>query len=469
MSVIPGAYARLSASASVQKSLKEVCLSSSLLLKGGTIVTMNTKREVLKGDVLVRDGMVTALGDVRQESLGSVERVIDVGGCYVLPGFVQTHVHLCQTLFKGLVEYVGLGKWLERIWNLEAAHDPRSMHRSAVLGCCELLKSGTTCILDMGSVHHEDQVFQALSESGIRAYAGKAMMDRGDSVPVGLQESTRQSIEETLSLISRWHGANGGRVHYAPAPRFMESCSEELLRTVAEKAHELHLLVHTHAAETDDELSDCETGYGMSPVAFLHSIGLTGKHVVLAHCVHLRPQDFMILSETQTKVAHCPSSNLKLSSGIADVGRMFRSGVKVSLGCDGAPCNNNLDMISEMRHAALLQRYLNGDEFQWAQAFLEAATLGGAEALGLGSTIGSIELNKRADVIALDVSRAHTFCGEAGEPSARIVFSAKGSDVKLVMVDGEVLVENGSLTKLDEEEIVAKSSEELKKLVARSD
>lgn len=432
-------------------------------------MTMNTKREVLKGGVLVKDGVITALGDVTEESLGPVERVIDVGGYYVLPGFVQTHVHLCQTLFRGQVEHVGLGKWLEQIWSLEAAHDPRSMYCSAMLGCCELLKSGTTCILDMGSVHHEDQVFEALSESGMRAYAGKAMMDRGDSVPSGLKESTRQSVEETLSLVSRWHGANGGRVHYAPAPRFMESCSEELLRIVSEKAHELQLLVHTHASETEDELSDCETAHGMSPVAFLHSVGLTGKHVVLAHCVHLKPQDFRILSETQTKVAHCPSSNLKLSSGIADVGRLLRSGVRVSLGCDGAPCNNNLDMICEMRQAALLQRYLNTDEFPWAQTFLEAATLGGAEALGLSSMIGSIELNKRADIIALDMSRAHTFCGETGEPSARIVFSAKGSDVKLVIVDGEVLVENGALTRLDEKEIVAKSSEELKKLVARSD
>lgn len=430
-------------------------------------MTMNAKRDVFAGDVLIKDGIIAAVGGALQETFGSAGRVIDVGGCYVLPGFVQTHVHLCQTLFRGLVEYAGLGKWLERVWNLEAAHDPRSMYYSTLLGCCELLKSGTTCILDMGSVHHQEHVFRALSESGMRAFAGKAMMDCGDSVPAGLRESTRQSLEETLGLISHWHGANDGRIRYAPAPRFMESCSDELLRTVSEKARELGLLIHSHAAETEEELNNCRIKHGVSPVAFLHSIGLTGRHVVLAHCVHLETQDFGILSDTGTKVAHCPSSNLKLSSGIADVGRMLRSGVKVSLGCDGAPCNNNLDMITEMRLAALLQRYLNGDEFQWAQAVLEAATLGGAGALGLSDTIGSVEPDKKADITVIDVTRAHAFCGADCDPSARVVFSARGSDVKFVIVEGQVLVENGSLTKLDEQKIVAQSAEELKKLVVR--
>lgn len=441
-------------------------MASSLLLKGGTLLTMNTKREVFKGDVFVKDGIIAAVGETLRENPG-VDRVIDVGDCYVLPGFVQTHVHLCQTLFRGHAEHVGLGKWLDQIWNLEAAHDARSMYYSAMLGCCELLKSGTTCILDMGSVHHEDEVFRAVSESGIRAFAGKAMMDCGDCVPQGLKETTRQSIDDTLDLISRWHGADAGRIRYAPAPRFMESCSEELLRTMSAKASELDLLIHSHASETREELESCRAERGMSPVAFLDSIGLTGERVVLAHCVHLEDHDFEILRETGTKVAHCPSSNLKLSSGIADVGRMLRSGVNVSLGCDGAPCNNNLDMVSEMRQAALLQRYLNKDELQWATVFLEAATLGGARALGLSDTIGSIEPNSRADIIAIDISRGHTFCGDTCEPAGRIVFSAKGSDVRLVIVEGKVLVEDGSLTRMDEKEIVARSLEEFRGLVAR--
>jgi len=442
-------------------------LGNSLLLKNGIVITMNDRREVLRGDVLVKDGIIVAVGENLEKNHGGAERVISVEGCCVLPGFVQTHVHLCQTLFRGIVEDVGLDKWLDRVWQLEAAHDAGSIYSSAMLGCCELLRSGTTCVLDMGSVHHYEKIFEALLKSGIRAVGGKAMMDSGEAVPSGLRESTRQSLEESLKLCSRWSGAGEGRIGYALAPRFMESCSEELLRTVAERARELGLLIHSHASETREELSDCKAQTGLTPVGYLHSIGLTGPDLVLAHCVHLESEDFQILSETGTKVSHCPSSNLKLSSGIANIGQMVRSGVKISLGCDGAPCNNNLDMVLEMRLAALLQSYLNRDDFPWARLFLEAATIGGAEALGMGDLIGSLEPGKKADIIAIDISGPHTFCGGSCEESFRLVFSARGSDVKTVVVDGHVLMEDARFVFLDEEELVATSSEELRKLLAR--
>ncbi|MFH0777354.1 MAG: amidohydrolase family protein [Candidatus Eisenbacteria bacterium] len=510
-----------------------------VLIKGGTVLTMNASRAVIRGDVLIRDGKIasvggsdvaggacgaggvggggrgegragdperangarrgdnaggpgetggTGSGSVDCAGHGGVVKVLDAGGCFVLPGFVQTHVHLCQTLFRGVVESVGLGNWLERIWKLEAAHDEDSMYCSAMLGCCELLRSGTTCILDMGSVHHTGQVFRALSESGLRGFGGKAMMDFGEGVPAGLMESTQQSLAESLSLHSRWHGSEGDRIRYAFAPRFLESCSPELLRAVTEKARQLGLLIHSHASETRDELESCKRTHGESPIAFLDSIGMSGTNVVLAHCVHLEPEDFDVLRDTRTVVSHCPSSNLKLSSGIADVGRMVRSGVRISLGCDGAPCNNNLDMFIEMRLAALLQRYLNRDELPWHDVFLEAATRGGAEALGLGDVLGSIEPGRRADIVVADVSQAHSFAGDIGtggggrggtgrrdavagdavNPSARVVFSSKGADVKDVIVDGRVVVQDGRLTAIDEKEIVARSREELKKLLSRA-
>jgi 5-methylthioadenosine/S-adenosylhomocysteine deaminase len=428
---------------------------------------MNEKRDVFRGDVLIENGMISAVGEGLEKNAAGVDRVVSAEGCCVLPGFVQTHVHLCQTLFRGMAEEVGLDDWLGRIWQLEAAHDPDSLRSSAMLGCCELIRSGTTCVLDMGSVHHTDAVFDALMKSGMRAAAGKAMMDTGESVPPGLMESTNQSIEESLELFSRWHGAGEGRIGYAFAPRFMESCTEELLRAVSEKAVELGILVHSHASETRDELNDCKKNRGMTPVGYLSSIGVTGQNLVLAHCVHLEPDDFRILSESGTTVAHCPSSNLKLSSGIADIGRMVRSGVKISLGCDGAACNNNLDMVLEMRLASLLQSYLNRDGLPWASVFLEAATMGGARALGISDKIGSIEPGKRADVIAIDTSSAHTFCSESCDESSRLVFSGRGTDVSTVVIDGRVLLENGRFTSLDEEEVLAAGSRELKKLLSR--
>jgi len=423
---------------------------SATLLAGGTVITMNPSRDVLPADVLIEDGVITRVG---QNLAGTVPRppgapeiqTLGVEGMYVLPGFIQTHVHLCQTLFRGLAEGVKLGDWLDRIWTLEAAHDPESMRFSALLGCHELLKSGTTCVLDMGSVHHTDDVFTAVQLSGIRALGGKAMMDVGDHVPPGLKETADESMSESLRLHSKWHGADGGRIRYAFAPRFLESCSEGLLRSVAEKAREMGLLIHSHASETAAELEDCKSRHGMSPVKYLKSLGLAGRNLVLAHCVHLEDDDFRILAETGTKVVHCPSCNLKLCSGIADVGRLVRLGAKVSLGSDGAACNNNLDMFHEMRTAALLQSYLNGSDYPWARLFLEAATLGGAEALGISDVVGSIEPGKKADLIVVDVSGEHAFCGIDCDPATRIVFSARSSDVRHVLVEGRPVVTQGEL------------------------
>jgi 5-methylthioadenosine/S-adenosylhomocysteine deaminase len=443
-------------------------LGDSLLIRGGLVLTMNPAREKFVGDVLIQGGRIAKVGQNLGDDLpasGTLE--IDASGMYVLPGFVQTHVHLCQTLFRGQAEGVELSRWLGRIWALESAHDAQSMYWSALLGCYEMLRSGTTCVLDMGSVRHTDQVFKAVSDVGIRAFAGKAMMDSGDSVPEGLRESTEESIAGSLRLHSEWHGAAEGRIRYAFAPRFLESCSEKLLRTVAEKAREMGLLVHSHASETVQELKDCRAQHGMSPVAYLASLGLAGPNLVLAHCVNLEDEDFKVLASTATRVAHCPSSNLKLSSGIADVGRLVRSGAKISLGCDGAPCNNNLDMVHEMRTAALLQSYKNGSEFSWADLFLEAATIGGAEALGASDAIGSIEPGKRADIIAIDVSGAHTFCGEGCSPEARIVFAARGSDVRLVVVDGKLIFRGRHFLRGLEEDAVAMGATALENLLSR--
>ncbi len=447
------------------------------LLTGGTVVTMNPSRDVLKCDVLIQNGVIAGVGQnmpwtARRPAGGLGVRTLDVTGCYVLPGFVQTHVHLCQTLFKGQAEGVALSDWLKRIWTLEAAHDPESMRASAALGCHELLKSGTTCVLDMGSVHYTDQVFEAVRASGIRAFCGKAMMDAGDHVPSGLSETTDESVSEALRLHSRWHGAEGGRLKYAFAPRFLESCSEELLRGLARTAGEMGLLVHSHASETAAELESCRALRGVSPVKYMQSLGLTRPNLVLAHCIHLDEDDFRILAESGVKVAHCPSCNLKLSSGIADVDRLVRSGASVSLGADGAACNNNLDMFREMRAAALLQSYKNGSGHDWAGLFLEAATIGGAKALGVGDVVGSIEAGKKADVIVIDASKEHVFGGADCDPATRIVFSASSSDVKHAFVDGRQLVAAGEIQQSlhggsSTREVTMNASRALEKLLAR--
>jgi cytosine/adenosine deaminase-related metal-dependent hydrolase len=315
-------------------------------------------------------------------------------------------------------------------------------------------------------------VFEAVRASGIRALCGKAMMDAGDHVPTGLRETADESMSEALRLHSRWHDAEGGRLKYAFAPRFLESCSEELLRGVAQKARETGVLVHSHASETAAELESCKSLHGVSPVKYLESLGLARPNLVLAHCIHLEDDDFRILADTGVKVAHCPSCNLKLSSGIADVGRLLRSGAAVSLGADGAACNNNLDMFHEMRTAALLQSYKNGSGHHWAGLFLEAATLGGAKALGISDVVGSIEPGKKADLIVIDASKEHAFSGADCDPATRIVFSAAGSDVRHVFVDGRQVVAAGEIQQglhggSSSREVTMNASRALDKLLAR--
>src|SRR6185436_17394141 len=206
--------------------------------------------------------------------------------------------------------------------------------------------------------------------------------DKGDDVPAALHEDTENSIEQSLALCDAWHGKAEGRIRYCFAPRFALSCTGELLERVGKIAREREVIVHTHASENRNECALVESETGLRNVAYLDSLGLSGRHVVLAHCVHLDPAEFQILAKTQTNVAHCPSSNLKLGSGIAEITNMLDQGISVSLGADGAACNNRLDMFTEMRTMALLQKALHGPEAISAKHALLTATVGGAKALG---------------------------------------------------------------------------------------
>jgi len=379
-------------------------MAESVLIKGGTVVTLDADERVIDADVLVRGGRIVGVGEVSE----SGDVTIDARGCAVLPGFVQTHVHLCQTIFRGSADDLELIDWLKRrVWPLEAAHDARSVRASARLGVAELIRGGTTCALTMETVRHTEEVLRAVEETGFRATVGKCMMDKGEEVPAGLREETEDSIRESLALVEEWHGRDGGRVRCCLAPRFAVSCTEELLRRVARLARERGVLIHTHASENRDEIELVERETGLRNVLYLDSVGIAGPHVVLAHCVHLNDREIDLLAETGTHAAHCPSSNLKLGSGVAPVAEMLERGVSVSLGADGAPCNNRLDMFTEMRTAALLQKVRRGAEALPARRALRMATLDGARALGLEGQIGSLEAGKLADITILDLERLH--------------------------------------------------------------
>src|SRR6266581_4270680 len=277
----------------------------SLLIRSGTIVTMNDAFDVLHGDVSVSGGRITA---IESAITAPHDRVIDARGGYVLPGFVQTHVHLCQTLFRGYADDLTLMDWLRRrIWPMEAAHTPATLRAAARLACIELLTGGTTTVLTMETVHDTDAVFEAVAETGIRATIGKCMMDSGAPAPKRLQEATRESIDESLSIRKRWEGAAKGRLRAAFAPRFAVSCTRELLEAVAALSREHSALVHTHAAESRDELAIVRRiSGGMTNVQYLASVGLTSPHLCAAHCVWVDEDEQRILAEHGVKVLHCP-------------------------------------------------------------------------------------------------------------------------------------------------------------------
>lgn len=419
--------------------------SGNAVLRNARIVTMDPRRRIVDGDVVIQGGRIRRVGGGgRGAGRRQSGTVLDCTGMVIIPGLVQAHVHLCQTLFRGLADDLILEDWLaKRIWPLEAAHTEESVYWSAMLGAAELLLGGTTTILDMETVRHTDAAFRALERIGIRATAGKCLMD-APSAPASLREETDAALAEATDLCARWHERAQGRLRWCWAPRFVPSCTGPLLRAVSDLADRTGTLIHTHAAETPVELQIVMRDTGQDEIAYLDTVGISGERAALAHCVWVDPEGIRRLARQGTGVAHCPSSNLKLGSGIAPVPEMLAAGCRLGIGADGAPCNNRLDAFAEMRLAALIQKPRLGPDALPAAQVLELATLGGARVLGLEREIGSIEVGKRADLTVLDLSGPHTQ-PDAADLASRIVYGARASDVRDVIVDGQVVVRDGRL------------------------
>ena len=427
----------------------------SLLIRDATVVTVNPAREIFHNvSITIEQDRITSIGPESQLPQKEYDEIVDARGFVLIPGFIQTHIHLCQTLFRGLADDLELLDWLcTKIFPFEAAHSERSMYYSALLGISELFSSGTTTILDMGSIHHEAEVIRAIGETGLRAFVGKAMMDINDLFPL-LRESTAEAITSTRQLAEQWHNSFGGRIKYAVAPRFVLSCSDTLL-------HEAHamleqfpgMLFHTHASENRSEIQQVRERSGLENIEFLNHLGLLSNRSCLAHCVHLNDTEIDILHRTGANVAHCPSSNLKLGSGIARIPTYQQCNINVSLGADGAPCNNNLDMFQEMRLASLLQKPFYGPTAMPAQTVFEMATIHGAKALGLQHDIGSVEVGKKADLVMLDLHRTPHPVDLSGNLYSAIVYSGSPADVHSVMIDGKWVYRNRSLVHIDENKV----------------
>lgn len=400
-------------------------------------------------------------------------QIVDLNGRTVIPGFVQTHVHFCQVLFRGLADDLALLPWLRtKIWPLEASHNEASTYLSAMLGGIELLAGGVTTVCVMESVQHADAAARAIERLGIRAVFGKNMMDYTDTpeelggMPASFIETTKQTIEESKKLLDRWHGKADGRISYAFMPRGILTTSEELLMELKSLSKEYGVLIHTHACETEPESVLVKNRRGNTEIKYLEHLGLARENLLLAHCVCVDEDDISILKEKRIKVASCPLTNLKLASGIAPLDRFLKENITFSFGSDGAPCNNNLSMFQEMRYASLLQKgILHNPEAMKADAVFHAATMGGARALGLENICGSLEIGKRADLAVLDFEQPSILPSPVS--IATIVYAGNSSMVTDTMVDGKWVYRNKEFVNIDINLIADKAKKELSALLER--
>jgi len=441
---------------------------TSILIKNGYLVTIDPSRGNMYGDIYIDDKKITRIDSQIDQA---ADKVIDAADMIVLPGFVQSHVHLCQSLLRGQADDQPLMEWLDTITSLEFRHTPETLYASARIGLAEMIKAGTTSIIDMGTLHHQDSVFEAILESGMRAQAGKAMMDLTENLPPLLQETTEDSIKESVDLMHRWHNKADGRIRYGFAPRWQLWNTTELLQAIKQEAdRNPGVGIHGHAGEIEYEIEAMIKQTGYRNFVYLEKIGVVGPNVQMAHCIWLNDQEYSIMAETGTHALHCPCCNTKLGSGIAKVPEMLEKGINVALGSDGAPSNNNLDMFIEMRLASIIHKYRLGAEKMPAEDVLRMATRGGAKALGLEDQIGSLEEGKLADVIILDdggLSAAPLRSPDEDNVVQRLVSSYQSASVQTTIIDGQLVMEDRKLLTMDEDEILLAGKKSLADLWER--
>ena len=380
--------------------------------------------------------------DERLKSFGA-EETTDAAGNIVMPGFVNAHTHVPMTLFSGYGSGLPLKEWLEdKIWPAEAKLTSDDIYTGSKMGIAQMLLSGTTAFLDM--YYFIDDIARAVGEMGIRAVLSRAVLDAG-----GFDARLKESIESAVKY------KDDKMIDIMMGPHAVYTNCRESLTRVLDAANEYGCALHVHVSETEGEVKNCIKEHGMTPVAYLDSLGYFESHVAAAHCVHVTDEDIKIMAAKGVNAVHNPSSNMKLASGIAPVQKMLDAGVNVALGTDGASSNNNLDVMEEMHISALLAKLKEGDPTAVdAKTAIEMATINGARALGIDDRCGSLEKGKRADLIMLDMNSV--FSQPAREYLNNLVYSVGRAQVALTMIEGETVQKDGKIDGLDMEELVRK-------------
>lgn len=413
---------------------------------GGIFVTMNADRQVIRdGAMVIQDDRITYVGEKQDGLKEGAGEVIDGSRRCYLPGLINTHGHAAMSLLRGYADDLDLQVWLEqKMWPMEARFTAEDVRAGTWLTACEMVKSGTTCFVDM--YDHMDEVAAVAEQSGLRAVLARGVI----GFPPEAQDA---KLAEAVAFAKNWNGAAGGRIRTMMSPHAPYTCPPDYIRRIVEAAHELDLPVHTHLSETRKEVEQNVADYGVRPVEHLLRLGVFSRPTLVAHAVHLTDEEIAILAEHNVHVSHNPGSNLKLASGIARTADMLKAGITVSLGTDSSASNNNVDMFDEIRLAALLQKGVSNDPTAVpAMEALAMATSMGARAVWQEADLGRLEAGCKADVVGVDLDRAHFH--PLTDPVSHLVYSASGHDVADVCVDGRWLMRNRELLTMDEEKII---------------
>lgn len=421
-------------------------LKVDFLLVGGTIVTMDSERRVIQnGAVAVKDSKIVWIGAFDPEDAQfEPAQTLDVSGKCIVPGMVNAHGHWAMTLFRGLVDDRPLESWLEKIWKVEAAViSAASVVAGTELAMIEMIRSGTTCAADMYWLYSE--AYEAVRRAGFRMVNGPSFAD----IP-GFENREDVNASAAVRFLERYQ--EDPRIHLRIQAHSAYTTNQGMLEDIARIMAECSVGFMTHASESKGELELVRQKYGKTPIEVLDSVGLLGEKTLLAHCVHLSDAEIERLAETHTSVAHCPTSNLKLSSGIARVADMVRAGVNVAIGTDGAASNNDLDLLHEAQLAALVQKGVTGDPTVLpAEKVFSMLTIDGARAVGLADRVGSLEVGKLADLAVINFDAVNlTPCYDL---YSHLIYAASAADVCHTMIHGRLVMKDRHMLTLDEEKI----------------
>lgn len=432
-------------------------LLADLLIKNGVILTVNPKNEVISdGGVVIEGNRIIDIGSMKQLQNYSADNEIDAKGMVVMPGLVNTHTHLSMTLFRGVADDVPGINWLPIIWSIEKNINAESCYAGALLGCLEMIKTGTTCFADQ--YWHMDKVATAVKEAGMRASLSQGILELNDP------DKGERELTESVAFVKKWNNSLDGRIVCKLGPHSIYTCSPSLLQSTREAADDINVGLHIHVAEGPNEPKMAKEKHGETSIDHLNNLGILKGDVLAAHCVFVNEQDMKIMKKTKTAVSHCPSPMMKYGNEAAPIPELLKNDIVVGIGTDGCGSNNNLDMIEEMRTAAFLHKMTHKNATTLpAQQIIRMATILGAQSIGLDKEIGSIEVGKKADIIMLDFRKPHLT--PFHNCPSHIVYSAFGSDIDTVIIDGNVVMKNGQIKTLDETKIIKMAQEAFEELL----